>query len=369
MTSDFDRLWQQVREMGAKQIRPDDLVLEPPPSVVPKVDSVGKKISVAIELDELDTWQNNGGLLSYQGSQVLVYIPDQGSRLYDVLKDPSVGTKFHVSHCSTLDWMARQNRNHRYVATNDTSGVFSLEGNHYSEPQKGRLKICKNCLKHLNYQGYTDAKSDRYKIFDQFVLTQFFATFSSLFRYPYSHHYRAGSESPVVQQKKATFRQAVTNTTECHRCHVSLTGNMVVSESLHESTNRQTTILCRDCDRREHWQDAEPIVSEQMRTITRKRREQGLLDDIEDWSEAFDLADPAFHGLMRNYQRTQWPIPEVGVPLTDDNGVVLGAELGLAWEYRRFAVVASSEDKAVAEAQGWDVKTLGEAMLDSREDG
>lgn len=369
MTSDFDKLWQKVKEMGGEPIRPDSFVLEPPPSVVPKVDSTGEAISIAIELDQLDGRQNNGGLLSYQGSQVLVYIPDQGSKLHAVLKNPSDGTKFHVSHCTTLDWMAEQNRNHRYVATNDTSGIFELKGGHYSKPQKGRLNICKNCLKLLNYQGYSDQISNRNLIFDRFDLTQFFATFSSLFRYPYARRYRAEAQSHSDQPYKATFREPVAINTNCSRCHVSLPGNMVVSDSPRESANRQTSILCRDCDRREHWRDAEPIVTNQMRRINRQRREQGLLDDIENWSEALDLADPAFHGLMLKYQHAQWPIPEVGVPLTDGDGVVLETELGLAWDYRRFAVVASPEDKAVAQAHGWDVKTLGEAMLDVREDG
>jgi len=144
---------------------------------------------------------------------------------------------------------------------------------------------------------------------------------------------------------------------------------MAVSDSPQGSVNRRVTILCRDCDRREHWQDAEPVVSGQMHRINRQRHEQGLMDQIGSWSEAFDLADPAFHGLMRNYKRNRWRIPEVGVPLTDGNGAVLETELAMAWENGRSAVVASSADKAVAEAHGWKVMTLAEAMLDVQEDG
>lgn len=369
MTSDFDELWQQVREMGAKPIRAEDFVVELPPIVVPKGDSNGEVTSVSIELDNLDQWQNHGGLLSFEGKQVLVYIPDQGARLRDVLRQPSLGRKFHVSHCRTLDWMAKENRNDRYIATNDTSGVFELTGSYQSEPQKGRLHICKNCLEHLNYKGYADSESDRNHIFNQFDLTEFFATFSSLFRYPYARRYRSGGNFDSTQSLNTTFREPVALTSNCSQCDVSLSGNVAVSGLPQGSENRQSTILCQDCDRRANWQDADPVVADQMRRINRERRKQGLMDNIEDWSEAFDLADPALHGLMRLYRRHEWPIPDVGIPLTDSQGVVLEGELDLVWEDKRYAVVVSPEDKAVALAQGWEVKTLGEAMLDARQDG
>src|SRR5690606_19789276 len=111
----------------------------------------GKEISI----DEIDF---SGLVASYQGRQVLLYIPDHGHRLDEVLAGRDEGKKFHVTDCRTLDTMRRHNRFSRYFATNDLSGEFTYHGrSQYDRTRReGRanLKVCKNCTHHLNSKGY-----------------------------------------------------------------------------------------------------------------------------------------------------------------------------------------------------------------------
>jgi len=365
MTADWKDLWGLVRQMGAEEAKSFDITLPPPQSVVY---NEGLSKGVEIQLADLDDPLNAGGLLSYNGSQVLVYIPDQGGSLYSVLSNPESGKKFHVSHCSTLTSMQTQNRNHRYVATNDTSGIFDLTGWAGERKERGALTVCRNCLKHVNYQDYLGRYRERTSIFRNFNLIEFFSSYSSLFKYPYTSSWNKSQASSYGINEAAAEWSVVNSPRTCSKCKVSLPGHVELT-NLHENTPAgSATVLCSDCNRREHWQVAEPVLIDDMRRITRERRQQGLLSNIGTWEEAFDLADPAFHGLMKIYQRQGRAVPEIGYPLTDSNGVVLEAELALAWEATRFGVVASANEQSLCNTNEWEVFTLAQALMDSRED-
>ncbi len=351
--------------MGAKEARGFDLTL--PPSK-PLTHNEGLSKGVKIELEDLDSSQAAGGLLSYKGNQVLVYIPDQGNNLAGVLKNPESGKKFHVSHCSTLDWMQAQNNNHRYVATNDTSGMFDLTGGKGTEKARGELSVCKNCLKHLNYQDYRGRNHEQKKIFNSFSLIEFFSTYSSLFKHPYTRSGRVRRNHAQAVGETQGEWSASQAPTVCSNCAVRLPKYVNTLSQNGGEQSAPTTHLCVDCNRRKNWHDAEPVLIDDMRAITRQRREQGLLQDIGTWKEAYELADPAFHGLMKIYERQGRSVPEVGHPLTDDNGMVLEPELALAWELQRSGVVATEAEQAQYESNEWVVLTLAQALMESQED-
>ena len=52
----------------------------------------------------------------------------------------------------------------------------------------------------------------------------------------------------------------------------------------------------------------------------------------------------------------------------DSNGVVLEAEIALAWEDTRFGVVASTDEQSLCKTSEWLVFTLAEALLESQQD-
>lgn len=366
MTSNWQELWGLVQQMGAERVKDIDITL-PPPQSNTFHDGLAK--GVEVRLEDIDSRQSSGELLSVDGRQVLVYIPDQGNSLASVLRNPESGKRFHVSHCSTLRSMLSQNRNHRYVATNDTSGMFNLTDWTGTEKARGRLSVCKNCLNHINYQDYSGRYKERTKIFRSFNLIEFFSTYSSLFKYPYASTRNVRQAGNVAVAEAAGEWSTVITPRACSKCSVTLPSHVELANKTDSSSKIAPVALCADCHRREHWQDAAPVLIGDMRRITKERRQQGLLTDIGTWEEAFDLADPAFHGLMKIYQRQGRSVPEVGYPLTDGNGVVLEAELALAWEISRFGVVASAEEQIRCKADGWRVLNLGEALIDGREDG
>ena len=365
MTSEWKGLWGLVQEMGADESKGFDITLPPPRSVEY---NEGLSKGVEIQLAQLDSPVNSGGLLSFNGSQVLVYIPDQGTSSHSVLSDPEKGKRYHVSHCSTLTSMQSQNRDHRYVATNDTSGIFELTGWGGTAKERGALTVCRNCLKHINYQDYLGRYRERTNIYRKFSLVEFFSTYSSLFKYPYkiSKNGRQGREYAI--NEAAADWSVVSTPRTCNKCRVIMPGLVELANNSEKSGVDATYNLCADCNRREHWQGADPVLLEDMRQITKERRSQGLLSDVGTWEEAYDLADPAFHGLMKIYQRQSRAVPEIGYPLTDSNGVVLEAEIALAWEDTRFGVVASTDEQSLCKTSEWLVFTLAEALLESQQD-
>ena len=77
--------------------------------------------------------------------------------------------------------MRGKGRFERYVATNDCSGEFTITGTDQAQvgtSGKAPLKVCKNCLRELNYDGY---RHERHGAFARFDLQRFFETYSSYF--------------------------------------------------------------------------------------------------------------------------------------------------------------------------------------------
>lgn len=151
---DLQDLWQQVHRVSDDVV---DIGLQigtdwVPPHVKKLRDRL-KTSGINIKLKDVTT---NGGLLSYRGQHVLLYIPDHGPYVEDALRDPGLGKRFHLSDCKTIKQMRAINRYARYVATTNTSGPFKIVGiNQHKNKIEGeaRLHVCKNCLRQLNYKG------------------------------------------------------------------------------------------------------------------------------------------------------------------------------------------------------------------------
>ena len=119
-----------------------------------------------------------GGPLVYEGKQVLLYIKHTGLERETLLNDPVNSRRFHIGECETLEQMRRDNRFGRYVATNDTSGMFNVEATDPDtkevEALQAELYVCKNCLKAL------DLKVERSN-WPQFSISEFFREYETFF--------------------------------------------------------------------------------------------------------------------------------------------------------------------------------------------
>lgn len=178
---DFTSLYAAVNRMGADTVNPGFVIRRE----MVRLDPIDVELEEGIEIDSSEVGSTDNGLLTYKGRQVLLYIQDHRWKIQDVLDNRKDGNKFHVVYCSTLEEMHSEGRYERYVVTNDLSGEFYITGKDYDTRAringKARLKVCKNCLRKLNYQEYQSHGRDRDRIVAEFDLEAFFVKYKSSF--------------------------------------------------------------------------------------------------------------------------------------------------------------------------------------------
>jgi len=365
LTVNFSALLAAVRQMGAEQIEPP--LIRPLGAAPPDwIDVALSETGIDVILKDVNT---DTGLLAYKGRQVLLYIQDHGRQIRNVLKDGSQGKKYHVAFCKTLSEMKAAGYFEKYVATNDVNGEFLICGfDTQRRPHQGKahLQVCKNCLRYLNYQGYQQGHPQNYKIFVNFSLAEFFATYSSFF--PHLPSRVAGDNDSLYTPdwRLISGKYRADRHFCCESCGVNLTDHTHLLHTHHRSgvktDNRPVNLqaLCLDCHRRQPSHGFMPVRHEEMQLITRLRREQSMIRPGMSWHRIFDLADPGLHGILHHYQAKNWRPPDIGYPIEQPDGRVVG-QIELAWTFEKFGVAIAENDLQAARAQGWTVLSMREA--------
>lgn len=361
---DFTGLEAAVAKMGSGarkfDFRLDQVKLDP-------IDIALSKEGIEVELKDVSI---ETGLLSYKGRQVLLYIQDHGGDVKRALENGVNGRRFHVADCFALKSMRARGRFQRYVATNDLSGTFFINGTEYPSGKslegRAELKVCKYCLGEVNYRGYARG-GNRYRIFEDFTLAEFFATYSSFF--PHMPKRWAGERDalytvdwPIISgQIKADkgFR--------CEQCGIDLGEHRQLLHVHHingvktDNAPGNLRVLCADCHQKQADHEHLFVPHEDMKLITRLRREQEIGGLPGCWQEAFELADTGVHGVLHACKAAGWGLPEVGYELQDQQGRIV-AQLELAWPPQRKGVAIADEDIAAARRQRWQVWSMVEAV-------
>lgn len=364
---DLSNLWIAAKQMGPL-IDIEDFNLEPSVNNVFQLDiDLSATTGIEIILDDLQT---DKGVLSYQGRQIFLFIPDQGNNIDDALNDPMKGRRYHVAECKTLEQMRNRNRFGRYQATNNLEGKFHIYGvsrlTGTSLEGEANLKVCMNCLKYLNYQGFETNPANKKNIHLNFDIASFLSHYSTLFTSmpPPSHFEKKGGYSDDWQQISASYRQSLNYT--CEACKVNLNQYKHLLHTHHISGNKRENntnnlqALCVDCHRKQPKHDYMRVEHSDMLKINSLRYEQGLFIS-RSWKEALKMADTSIRGLLLSYQAQGDTAPIIAHTITNANGKII-SQLDAAWPERKFGIVINESDYKAAVKTGWNVKSVGDAL-------
>ncbi len=275
---DFSQLHDAVRRMGAKE-RTFDLESELSP-----IDTIDGDLKRGIAIDAGELEYIDKGLLSYKGRQVLLYIQDHSGRVDDALIDGSKGNKYHVSYCTTLEKMHQGGRYDRYVVKNDITGYFFIDGQDWKTKayKEGdtQLKVCKNCLTHLNYKNYSSNKDE---IFNKFSLDEFFETYKSFFKHTPKRkagENKDGTYASNWDDISQKYRSSVG--WSCESCNVNLKDNKRLLHAHHisgvksDNSNSNLEALCVECHSEQPSHGHMKASSKEIRKLILLRIEQNI---------------------------------------------------------------------------------------------
>lgn len=367
LTVDLTALWAAVHEMGEHQ---SDFGLDMPrESTELAFDSeLSSIIGMPIKREDIEL---DKGVLSVHGRQVLLFIPDQGPKISEVLAGVKEGNKFHIADCRTLESKRSDNSFDRYKATYNVSGRFQVFGVIHGARQKiegeAKLTVCKNCLHYLNYEGYrsaTTAKKDN--IYRGFDIAAFLSGYSTLFRNMPDRAALVDMSGYTDDWKAVSARYRKSVGFCCEFCRVDLNTHRHLLHSHHINRNKEDNsdanlqALCLDCHRKQPQHEYMRVKHDEMVKLTELRRVQGLLA-TSDWDEVIKLADKALDGLLKHYQEKGITVPEVGYEVCKPDQSV-AAELEIAWPDKRRGIALSDADLQAASELGWHVTGVGEEL-------
>ena len=358
---DLTLLWSAVKKMGAQaqSIDLDNIWSDDEIAFDRELSSGG----VDISLDDIEVTQ---GLLSARGRQVVLFIPDHGSRIDSVLDDGAQGNKFHIADCDTLDNMKKQKRFQRYKVIQNLSGEFPIFGTSlFGTEKRGnvRLNVCQNCLKKLNYKNAdTNGSTYRHALVRAFNMAEFFSTYSSLFKSLPAQTIEQAQSGYSGDWEQISYHMRERHGFICQCCRVDLSQYKGLLHVHHmngeKSDNRDENlkVLCADCHRKEPFHGHMTVKRKDMQTLTKLRKQQGL-DQQASWAQVIKQVDPALLGVLAYCRRRAMPIPVAGFELKEANGKDV-AMLELAWPDQKEGI-SLGDNLQVA---GWKIYDLAQAL-------
>ncbi len=249
---------------------------------------------IEIKIGDIDV--GPGHLLSYKHEQVILYIKDTRSSHWTLQNEPEKSRRFHVAECSTLEDMRRQGRFERYVITHRMDGLFSVDWFDPGTGERGEteaaLKVCKNCLRTLNWRGYKQSedrlqlhngeKQRKNAIWESFAIPEFLMEYSTFFRAKPSRRDSAAllnmyaEDWPHISEQKRRAAKWC-----CERCKVNLSAHPGLLHCHHRSgvvTNNSShnlEVLCAVCHAEQPYHQ-HMRIKEQRRLILSERAKQGV---------------------------------------------------------------------------------------------
>ena len=214
LTVDLGGLENLRKKMGAKQR------LWVSDEVIGEHREAQTELQEGISTDLADINITNGGLLSYKGEQIVVYIKDHTNNYGyrdSVLADPENGRRIHIYDCSKLEEMRQSKRYDRYVQTSKVNQFpIEIKSTVGIKEYKADLKVCQICLKALKFNGYTGGKNELWRSFD---LEDFLGQFSTFFAIsPRYHDYASPSYEYTKNWSVISRKMREEYSWKCSKC-------------------------------------------------------------------------------------------------------------------------------------------------------
>lgn len=213
------------------------------------------------------TYDNSTGELLYKGVKVLLYIRDQTNyRLQNTnLSNYKSQYKFHIAYCSTLESMYQREKYEKYVVSTRNDGIFfvRLSNGHDEVTSYQELKVCRNCLRRLNYKNYNDTSNiEQENIYKHFNLEEFFSVNDGNYRFLGTLPRHNDKDAPVNSYTKdwqeISERLRKRHNWKCERCGRDCSKNHADLQVHHKNGIKSDnniynlTVLCVNCHRKEH---------------------------------------------------------------------------------------------------------------------
>lgn len=220
-----------------QNMRAPDVFWEPSKTALSPRTELRVQLEEGIELSLEDVDRGPGGLLIYKGEQVVLYIKDTQADRYTLENEPEKSKRFHVAECETLENMRHKGRFERYVATIRMDGLFKVDWLDKETGSRGEtdaaLKVCKNCLKAVNWRGYDRSKDraetnsgkgeTKTQIWEEFEIDQFLREFSTFFHTkPSRRDTTSELNEYVTNWADISKRTRLAKKWTCEKCGVNL---------------------------------------------------------------------------------------------------------------------------------------------------
>lgn len=235
-------------------------------------------VDSAIPVNKSEIAGRPGELLEYKGRKVCAYIRDQKATInfYNKTSD----YRYHLCNCGALQSMKNIGREHRYLTTQRSDGLFEAHDLTTQPVKKGlvKMQLCQFCIQILREKGIYSTPfnlENYYEINDSYTPK----TIRTIEEVRETQTY-----SPNQKQISQEYRKV--NNFLCQICSVNCSESTGLLHLHHEDGNPANNdrlnlkVLCVACHSeqpRHGHMLANPRFKRQINIITQLRIEQGIL--------------------------------------------------------------------------------------------
>ncbi len=255
-----------------------------------EISNVSFELNKGLEID-ISQLEIVGGVYSFKGEQLVVYIYHTFHEKEYVENDPDKNVRFHLKDCKTIEMMREKNRfETRYIGSNNTDGnfrvsVYSDKLRKSEEEIKTNLRVCKNCLNELNYKGY---KFNNAEVWKTFNLKEFFDHYKTFFKDKPKYNCENVPKNEYPENWQEISRKIRRERKwECQDCGLNLERHQNLLHVHHRNHSKfdcrleNLEVVCINCHSKKPGHQNMHVSENQLDLINTLRNEQNIVNKSE----------------------------------------------------------------------------------------